>query len=63
MVKLGSQVREDYRDAGYEFISLSGDELILEDSGGKQELWVKNNWFPGYVIEFQGVGYEFVTSI
>lgn len=39
-------------------------EAILEVTDtGKQELWVESDDFAGYVIEIDGIGYEFIRSL
>jgi hypothetical protein len=65
MIKtIGSQKREPLSESGYELIKMSRKEVILKDrDSGKQELWVKNDDYAGYVIEINGKGYEFVRSI
>jgi hypothetical protein len=40
----------------------SNGEVLLEDNG-RIEVWAENDDFAGYVIEIDGVGYEFVSSL
>jgi hypothetical protein len=63
---IGSQNREKIEDTEYEvekFLDDDKDEVILIDTEtGKKELWAKRDDFSGYVIEIDGIGYEFVSS-
>ena len=60
----GSQAREKLEETEYTLVGWpSPGVILLQDSAGKQEEWVANNHFAGYVIEVGGVGYEFVTSL
>jgi hypothetical protein len=62
--QLGSQFRETLEEAGYDLISLSedGSEAILQDEGGKLEVWGRNDHSAGWVVEINGVGYAFVRT-
>lgn len=62
MRQIGSQRRETLEEAGYEYVRKIGNELIVKDKDGSYELWVENNHYAGYVLEYRGIGYEFVTS-
>lgn len=64
MKKRGSQIRENYKEAKYKLMSYSKNDknVILEDEDGQRELWTANDNFAGYVVEINGVGYEFVRS-
>lgn len=61
---IGSQRRELLSETEYELISLSESEAILLNTDtGRRELWSKKDDFAGYVVEINGVGYEFVRQI
>lgn len=61
--QIGSQNRETLEDAGLRLVAGMDDgEVILAD-GDKRELWQRNDHFAGYVVEIDGVGYEFVRSL
>lgn len=36
--------------------------LLQDTSNDRFELWQKNDHFAGYVIEIDGVGYEFISG-
>ena len=79
MKTIGSQKRELLKDTDYvvQFIDEhlvlsetgaqqleSGPEVVLlNQATGKEELWTKNDDFAEYVIEIDGIGYEFVRSL
>lgn len=61
---IGSQRRETLKESGYTLVSRPRrGEAILEDEGGKRELWAANNNFAGFVVEIGRWGYEFVRSL
>jgi len=62
MIRCGSQVRETVEEAEVIVISCKNEELIVEDCG-KKELYVLNDDYSGYVLVYNGLGYEFVRSI
>jgi len=66
MKTIGSQTRETLAESGYSLIGrIDVNEVILQDSadsGGKPELWTQRDDFAGYVIEIDGIGYEFVRT-
>lgn len=68
MKKIGSQTRELLDVSGMDLIYDEGEHteetgVILQDRGGGGfELWIKNDWYAGHVIEIDGVGYEFVRE-
>ncbi|MFC1718227.1 hypothetical protein ACFL6S_31515 [Candidatus Poribacteria bacterium] len=65
MQQYGSQIRETLEEAGLEFIrwSWAGKEAILRDiESRKQELWAASDDYAGYVVEINGIGYEFLRS-
>jgi hypothetical protein len=61
--QIGSQYRETLEEAGYWIVDNSSDETILADEDGKLEVWVENNHYAGWVLEINGIGYEFVRSV
>ena len=67
MKTIGSQTRETLAENGdYHFIGFLDNRtsVILENVGdGKRELWAKNDHFAGYVLEIDGVGFEFVATV
>ena len=64
MKKIGSQIRETLEEAGFELIERNGDEVILKEIETLNlELWVKSDDYAGYVVEIDGVGYEFINSL
>lgn len=63
MKTIGSQKRETLEEAGYEIVNLGPVSAILRDKESeKLELFFKNDHASGWVVEIDGVGYEFVTS-
>lgn len=63
----GSQTREKIEETKYKIDTIEGNEitgrnalLVIND---KLELWTENDNYAGYVIEINGVGYEFVREI
>jgi hypothetical protein len=60
--KRGSQIREPLADTDYELVSRpnKSDVLLREKGSDKLELWTERDDYAGYVIEIDGVGYEFV---
>jgi hypothetical protein len=63
MRQIGSQIRETLEDAGYTIINQGPEGIILEEADGKRELWVERDDFAGYVVDVNGVGYEFVRDV
>ena len=64
MKHIGSQVRETLHEAGLNAVAFDGETLLTKDmETGKLERWVKNDDFTGYVVEFIGIGFEFVSSV
>ena len=63
MRQIGSQRRETLAEAGYELVVMTdnGQTAILFD-GMKLEVWTNRNDYAGYVIEIDGIGFEFVRS-
>lgn len=64
---IGSQKRERIEDTNYRIVKTWPDvdrgSVVLEDADGKRELWFKNNRAACYVVEIDGVGYEFARSL
>ena len=64
MVVRGSQIREELEASGYELLeTLADGEVVLLDMEGKEELWVENDDYAGYVVVINGVGHEFVCTL
>lgn len=69
METIGSQKRESLKDANYMFHKDEGEHsegcgVILRNVlSGKLEYWMKNDHYAGYVIEIDGVGYEFLREL
>lgn len=66
-IRVGSQIREPYDEAGYQIIERRGDELEVEYFDDRahrlvREIWCKNDHYSGYVITVDGVGFEFIRS-
>jgi len=64
--QIGSQHREQIEETDYkvwEHVEGS-DEIILQDTETLNlEYWHRNDDFAGYVVEVDGVGYEFARSL
>ncbi len=62
---IGSQIRDLLEDTDMRIVSATSDgEVVLtEGDSGSRELWQANDHFAGYVIEIEGVGYEFARGI
>ena len=64
MKTIGSQKRELLAESGMELVSENGNGALLKSKiDGNVELWMQNDDFAGYVIEIDGVGYEFIRTI
>lgn len=61
MRKYGSQIREPVEEAGFTVAGhIDDDTVVLQhNTDGKFEVWSKKDDFAGYVVEIDGVGYEF----
>lgn len=61
----GSQTRDTLLESGYRIHSKRGSgEIVLENIvDGNREVWAANDHFAGYVIEIDGIGYEFVYTL
>lgn len=65
-VRRGSQTRESIRDAGLRLIKLDltrGYAVVEDPVSGVQSVWHRNDYFAGYVLVINGIGYEFARSI
>ena len=62
--QIGSQTRESIADMVYKVAAvLSARQIVLVDTtDGHCELWIANDDFAGYVIEYGETGYEFVRD-
>ena len=64
MKTIGSQKRETLQEAGFELVEKSDNQVILKEIETLNlELWVKNDDYAGYVVEIDGIGYEFAVSL
>lgn len=68
MKRKGCQIRETLEEVGMRLVELRGtspnrEAVLQDDSVGYTELWSEKDDFAGYVIEIEGVGYEFVRTI
>jgi hypothetical protein len=70
MIKqIGSQRREPIEETEYliDFIDGPGDvfrdAFLIDTATGRREKWTENDDFAGYVIEIDGVGFEFVCEV
>jgi hypothetical protein len=61
----GSQVRETLKEAGCRIHQrINAQEVVLIDvETGNLMLYCEKDDFAGHVIEIDGVGYEFCTSV
>lgn len=58
-----SQTRLSIEDEGLTILSLVNDEAILRTEDGNLVLYAKNDDYAGTVVEINGEGYEFITSM
>lgn len=63
MKQIGSQIRETLEDSGCQFHRRINSEEVILIEDGQFQLWAKNDHHSGYVIEIDGIGYEFCSSI
>lgn len=63
--KIGSQSREKIEDTEYEVdhIGTDGHAVLFNTNSGYQEMWSARDDYAGYVVEIDGVGYEFCYTI
>ena len=59
----GSQIRETLAASGMTLVSTGQGHVTLQGGNGIRELWSQNDSYAGYVIEIDGMGYEFVRSL
>lgn len=63
MRQIGSQMRETLEESGCTLHQrVNSREVILSD-GGHLALYCENDHFAGHVIEIDGRGYEFCSSV
>ena len=65
MRQIGSQMRETLEESGMTLTVLlpETEEAILTTESGRHELWYQNDHYAGYVVEIDGVGYEFIHGL
>jgi hypothetical protein len=70
MKRIGSPNRETLEEANMKLVSKlvsrsSYKSVILQDEVGQKSLWGQNGHYAGYgyVVEVDGVGYEFICSV
>lgn len=64
MRTIGSQTRQELEYSDYKMRQrINAEEVILMAYDGVLQLWVANDDYAGFVLEIDGVGYEFVTSV
>ena len=70
MKRIGSQTRERIEETEYvvDYIDPVDQEsyrdaFLVNTTTGKREKWTENDDYAGYVIEIDGVGFEFVTEL
>jgi hypothetical protein len=64
MRTIGSQTRQELEYSDYKMHQrINAEEVILMAYDGVLQLWVANDDYAGFVLEIDGVGYEFVTSV
>jgi len=62
---IGSQTREDIKDAPYVFKEYLEDQdvVLFNCVTSKRELWTRNDSYAGYVVVIEGIGYEFCKTL
>lgn len=64
MRKIGSQCRDSLDYSGYTLHKrINNNEVILMAYDKVLQLWVAKDDYAGYVIEIDGIGYEFICSV
>lgn len=64
MKHIGSQTRETLEEAQAKIHTWINDkEVVLQDEDGHLALYCENDDYAGYVIEIDGKGYEFCSSV
>jgi hypothetical protein len=59
---IGSQLRDTLAESGYSLLGRIDPHTVVLEDLGRKEVWAMRNDFAGYVIEIDGVGYEFVRG-
>ena len=65
ITKHGSQNREPLNESGYKFVGYLGEDkrrIVIQTCDSQPEIWGLNDDYAGYVIEFNGMGYEFIRD-
>ena len=64
MRTIGSQTRETLQEANAQLVArIDDDTVVIRDLGLKRlDVYAKRDDYAGYVIEIDGVGYEFVRT-
>ena len=64
MRQIGSQTRQELEYSDYKLYQrINAEEVILMAYDGVLQFWVANDQYAGYVLEIDGIGYEFVSSV
>jgi len=64
MKKIKNQIRESLSEAGFELVEKRCNEVVLKEIETLNlELWASANDFAGYVVDIDGIGYEFIKSL
>lgn len=57
---IGSQSREPLAESGYTLVELANETATIADAtDGHWEYWYACDDFAGYVIDIDGIGYEY----
>jgi len=62
----GSQKREKIEETSLEVVRFSRGRMIAilrDKTTGLTEQWAANDDFAGYVVEINGIGYEFIKTL
>ena len=62
MKRFGSQRRSTLKEEGYSLVALVEESAIVRNPCEEEELWTKNDNGAGFILDINGVGYEYVTS-
>jgi hypothetical protein len=61
---IGSQTRSTIEEEGLSLHQwLNNADVILSDDHGNFAMYTKNDNYAGHVVEIDGIGYEFVSSL
>lgn len=63
MRQIGSQMRETLEESGCTLHQRINESEVILNEDGHLQLYCANDHFAGHVIEIDGVGYEFCTSV